>query len=115
MGDFARNIRVVDEISAYQWNLPEGWAKSVAEMVPKHTVLDRIVLNLLLAWRGAARTAEMPVTAVRAAHAAASGHAAFESPDSSILAFAEVVLVKLARRIPELVTMGELRAKLTAE
>jgi hypothetical protein len=72
-------------------------------------------MDLVLAWRAIAYTASMPVTAIKAMQAATLGYAKYVSPDGSIISFAESILAKVSRKIPELVEDRDLRSRLMSE
>jgi hypothetical protein len=53
----------------------------------------------------------MPATAIKAMQAATLGYAKFVSPDASVISFAEDVLAKVSRKVPELVERVEAARK----
>jgi hypothetical protein len=110
-----RHIHTDPDIAAYAGYMPEDWGENTINPIPEGTVLERLLMDLAMGWRCASYTAQMPVTSIRAMHAAALGRSKFVSPDSSIVAYSEQIIAKLARRVPELVENSKLRARLLSE
>ncbi len=107
-----RKITTDPDINAYQGYLPDEWGPKVIGPIPEGTVLERLLLDLAMAWRSASYTAQMPATAVRAMHAATAGLANYSSNDASIADFADKVIGKLAEQVPELHSNRTLSNKL---
>ena len=99
------------DINAYRGYMPDKWGENTIGTIREGTVLERLLLDLALAWRTASYTAQMPATSIRAMHAAAIG-ACFVSPDSSIVAYSERIIAELARKVPELTENRALRTRL---
>ena len=95
--------------------MPDDWAPKAFGPVKSGTALDDLLVDLLLAWRTIAYTASMPAIAIKVAQATTLGYAKFVSPDGSIIAFADAVLAKVSRKVPELVDDRKLRARLFRE
>ena len=110
-----RHIYTDAEITTYEGYVPDDWGEKPIEPIPEGTVLERLLLDLAMSWRSTSYTAQMPVTSIRAMHAAALGRTKFVSPDSSIVAFSERIIGELARRVPELVENSALRGHLLGE
>lgn len=110
-----RHIYIVAEITSYEGYLPDDWGQRTIEPIPEGTVLKRLLLDLAMSWRSISYIAQMPVTSIRAMHAAALGRTQFVSPDSSIVAFSEQIIGELARRVPALVENSTLRGRLLGE
>ena len=72
-------------------------------------------MDLLLGWRTTAYTAAMPATAIKVAQSTTLGYAKYVSPDGMVVAFAESILAKVSRKIPELVDDRRLREDLMKE
>ena len=100
------------DINAYQGYLPDEWGENTIGPIPEGTVLERLLLDLALAWRSASYTAQLPATSIRAMHAAAIGRASFVSPDSSIVAYSEKIIAQLTGMVPELTENRALRIRL---
>jgi hypothetical protein len=115
MSDPVRNIFIDTRIEAYEGYLPDAWAPTVFGRVKPGAALDSLLVDLVLAWRTTAYTASMPATAIKAMQAATLGYARFVSPDSSIISFADGILAKVSRKVPELVDDRNLRARLVSE
>lgn len=109
-----RHIFTDSEIDIYQGYMPDEWGELTFETIAADTVLERLLLDLALAWRTAAYTAQMPASSIRAMHAAALGRGNFVSPDSSIVAYSEKIAVELTKQIPELTEDRALRSRLMA-
>jgi len=110
-----RHIRTDPDIASYAGYLPDDWVREKIEPIAVGTVLERLLLDLAMGWRCASYTAQMPATSIRAMHAAALGRSKFVSPDSSIVAFSQQIIAKLAGRVPELFENSKLRARCVAE
>jgi hypothetical protein len=115
MAEPDRHIYMESEIKAYEGYMPDEWGEKTIGPSPEGTVLERLLLDLGLAWRSASYTAQMPATSIRAMHAAAVGRSNFVSPDSSIVAYSERIIGELCQRVPEVVGFTGLRARLVAE
>src|SRR5262245_58795663 len=102
MSEPVREIYTDDQIKAYEGYIPDDWGQRVIGPLPERTVLERLALDLGLAWRSASYTAQMPVTSIRAMHAAAIGRASLFSKNSTIAEFADRAIGKLADRMPGL-------------
>ena len=76
-----RRICTDPDIKVYQDYMPDEWGESIIGLIPRGTILERLVLDLAISWRSASYTAQMPVTAIKAMHAAAVGHGKFVAPD----------------------------------
>jgi hypothetical protein len=112
MAEPDRHIFTERDINAYQGYLPDEWGENTIGPIPEGTVLERLLLDLALAWRTASYTAQMPASSIRAMHAAAVGRASFVSPDSSIVAYSEKIIAELIRKVPELTDNPALRTRL---
>jgi len=108
------HIRVCPDIKAYQDYLPDDWSEAIVKKLPVGSVLERLVLDLALSWRGASYTAQMPATSIKAMHAAALGRGKVVSPDSSIVSYSDGILAKLSLQVPDLVDDRALRARIQA-
>jgi hypothetical protein len=115
MGDPVRNIYLDKRIESYEGYMPDDWAPKAFGIVKPGSTLDDLMVDLLLAWRTIAYTASMPATTIKVAQATTLGYAKFVSPDSSIIEFADAVLAKVSRKVPELVDDRRLRARLASE
>jgi hypothetical protein len=115
MPDPVRRIEIDDRIEAYSNYLPSDWMEAVSERAKPAPVLEDILTDMLLAWRATAYTASMPALMPQSSQAVLQGYMGTTSPDSSIITFAEGVLAKLSRKVPELVENSRLRATLMAE
>ena len=89
------------DINACQGYLPDEWGENTIGTIPEGTLLERLLLDLALAWRSASYTAQLPATSIRAMHAAAIGRASFVTPDSSIVAYSEKIIAQLTQKVPE--------------
>jgi hypothetical protein len=115
MVDPVRNIYIDNRIESYEGYVPDDWAAKAFAPVKPGSAFDHLLVDLLLAWRTTAYTASMPATAIKVAQASTLGYAKFVSPDSSIVAFADAVLAKVTRKVPELVEDRGLRVSLVSE
>jgi hypothetical protein len=115
MSDPVRNIYIDKRIGLYEGYVPDDWAPKAFGPVKPGSALDQLLVDLLLAWRTTAYTASMPATAIKVVQASTLGYAKFVSPDSSIIAFADAILAKVSRKVPELVDDRGLRARLVSE
>ena len=116
MGDHVCDIYIDKRIGLYTDYVPDDWApKAFGPVKSGSLALDHLLMDLLLAWRTTAYTASMPATAIKVVQASTLGYAKFVSPDSSIVAFADAVLAKVSRKVPELVEDRGLRARLMSE
>jgi hypothetical protein len=115
MSDVVREIYIDRRMEFYEGYIPDDWASNAFAPVKSGSVLDRLLLDLLLAWRTTAYTAAMPATAIKVAQATTLGYARYESPDRSIIAYSEAILAKLSRKIPELVEDRRLRETILEE
>ncbi len=115
MGDHVCDIYIDKRIGLYTDYVPDDWAPKAFGPVKSGSALDHLLMDLLLAWRTTAYTASMPATAIKVVQASTLGYAKFVSPDSSIVAFADAVLAKVSRKVPELVEDRGLRARLMSE
>ena len=113
--DQMSRIFIDDRIESYSEYFPDGWMAKASEESQPANFLNKLVLDLFLAWRTISYTASMPALVVKSMQAATLGYASYVSPDASIIAFGEGVLAKLSRRIPELVEDRRLRSILSAE
>ncbi|HUE12885.1 MAG TPA: hypothetical protein VMR25_01865 [Planctomycetaceae bacterium] len=110
-----RTIHTETDIKAYRGYMPDDWGAKTVGPIPAGTVLERLLLDLLMSWRSASYTAQMPATTIRAIHATAIGKGSVVTPDSSIVAYSERIIGALVQRVPELTENGSLRSKLMAE
>lgn len=110
-----RKIHIETDIKSYERYMPDDWGDKTITPIPTGTVLERLLLDLAMSWRSTSYTAQMPVTSIRAMHAAAIGRGSFVSPDSSIIAYSERIIGELTLRVPVLTENGALRAKLVGE
>ncbi len=110
-----RRIEIDDRIESYSGYLPSDWMQTVSDKAQPAPILDDVLADLLLAWRATAYTASMPALMPQSTQAVLQGYMGAVSPDGTIIAFAEGVMAKLSRRIPELVDNSRLRATLLAE
>lgn len=78
-----RRLHTDPKIDSYHGYIPDDWGPTHIEPLPKGTVIERLVLNLAVLWRTASYTAQMPTTAVRAAHAAAIGRGKHVTDDAN--------------------------------
>lgn len=115
MSDLDRQIEIDDRIEAYSDYLPSGWMQVVSDAARPAPILDHILTDLLIVWRSTAYTASMPAIMPQSSRAVMQGYMGTVSPDSSIITFADGVLAKLSRKLPELVENSRLRATLVAE
>src|SRR5579862_7149150 len=115
MSDPIRSIYVDPRIELYDNYVPDEWAKKAFEPVNPGSALDQMLVDLVMSWRTTAYTASMPATAVKIAQSTTLGYAKFVSPDGSIVAFAEGVLARASRKVPELVDDRRLREELMKE
>ena len=115
MSDPVRNIYIDNRMGSYEGYVPDDWGAKVFEVTKAAPGLDHMLVDLVMSWRTTAYTASMPATAIKAIQAATLGYAKFVSPDSSIIGFADGVLAKESRRVPELVEDRGLRARLASE
>lgn len=115
MTDPVRNIFIDNRMDSYEGYVPDDWASRAFEPVKPGSTLDHLLVDLLLSWRTTAYTASMPATAIKVAQATTLGYAKFTSPDGSIVAFADAILARLSRKVPELVDDRALRASLASE
>src|SRR5260370_35108399 len=115
MSDPVRIIYIDNRMESYEGYVPDDWSRKVFQPVKHGSTLDHLLVDLVLGWRTTAYTASMPATAIKAVQSATLGYAKFVSPDSSIVAFADAVLAKVSRRVPELVEDRALRERLAAE
>jgi hypothetical protein len=113
MAEPDRHIQIDPELNSYQGYMPDEWAKATLGPIKQGTVLERLLLDLALAWRTAAYTAQMPATAVRATHAAAVGRGTYASPDSSVVSLTDKIIAELSQKVPEFFENGSLRARVT--
>ena len=115
MDDPVREIHFDNRMESYEGYVPDGWSAETFGPVKPGSTLDHFLVDLLLAWRTTAYTASMPGTAIKVAQATTLGYAKFVSPDGSIVTFAENILAKVSRKVPELVEDRQLRAQLMTE
>jgi len=115
MAETDRQIRTDLDIDAYQGYHPDEWGPKTFASLPEKTVLERLLIDLALAWRTASYTAQMPATSIRAMHAAALGRGKYVTIDKSIITYSEQIIAELSRRVPELCENSTLRARLVAE
>jgi hypothetical protein len=115
MPDPNRQLFVDDRIDSYIGYLSSEWPQRVSDAAKSAPVLDDILLDLLLAWRTTAYTASMPAVFVQSLQTATESYVSTVSPDSSVIAFADAVLARLSRKLPQIVEDGQLRAELAKE
>jgi hypothetical protein len=115
MNDPIRNIYFDTRMETYNDYVPADWASRAFQAASPSPALDQLLLDLILAWRTTAYTASMPTIMIRSVQASTLAYAGFVSPDSSIISFADGVLARLSRNVPELANNAELRTRLTAE
>ena len=65
-----RTIHTVTHIKAYEGYMPDDWGEKTIGGASVGTVIERLLLDLGMAWRSASYTAQMPATSIRAMHAA---------------------------------------------
>jgi hypothetical protein len=115
MSEPLREIWIDKQLELYEGYLSDEWTGQVYDATKATSALYQMVVDLVLAWRTTVYTASMPATAIKAMQAATLGYAKFVSPDASIISFAEAVLAKVSRKVPELVEDRDLRARLMSE
>src|SRR5262249_24906601 len=99
MEDKLPSIYIWPEKAVYEGYMPDGWPENTTGAIPIGTKLGRLVLDLAIGWRSVSYTAQMPATAIELLYEGASGRSEFQSPDSSIVAFAERIIARLGERI----------------
>ncbi len=110
-----RRIQIDQRIEVYQDYLSSEWAENILAAANPSATLDKMVLDLLLAWRTVGYTACMPANSIQAMRSALIGYSHRSSSDANILAFGENVIAFVSRKIPELVDDRRLRSRLIAE
>ncbi len=115
MAEADRTLHTETDIAAYRGYIPDDWGEKTVGPLKEGTVLERLVLDLSLAWRSASYTAQMPATSIRAMHAVAVGLSNFATPNASIVRFADAVIGRLADRVPELAVDRTLGMRLVQE
>jgi len=108
-------IWIDNRMESYEGYLPDEWTGQVSGASKATSTLYQMVVDLILAWRTTAYTAMMPAVAIKAMQAVTLGYAKFTSPDRSIISFAEAILAKVSRKVPELVEDRDLRSRLMSE
>jgi hypothetical protein len=115
MSEPLREIWIDNRMGQYEGYIPDDWAPKAFGPVKTGSALDNLLLDLLLGWRTTAYTAAMPATAIKVAQSTTLGYAKYVSPDGMVVAFAESILAKVSRKIPELVDDRRLRGNLMKE
>lgn len=110
-----RKIHTESDIDAYSGYIPDDWSEKFVGFISEGSVMDRLLLDLVLSWRCASYTAQLPASLIRAIHAAGLGRKSFVSPDSSIVAYSDRIIEKLTLRVPDLIENRLLRAKVMKE
>jgi hypothetical protein len=110
-----RKIYIDERIESYEGYVPDDWGAKAFEIAKSAPSLDRLLADLVLAWRTTAYIASMPATFIKGIQASTLGYAKFVSPDSSIVSFAENIIAKVSRKVPQLVDDRHLRSRLIAE
>jgi hypothetical protein len=82
-----RRIQIDYRIEAYQEYLSSEWAETIATKALSSATLDKMVLDLILAWRTVGYTACMPAASIQAMRSALVGYSHRSSSDANILAF----------------------------
>jgi hypothetical protein len=110
-----RTIHTEIDLKAYEGYMPDAWGEVKIGSAEEGTVLERLLLNLGVAWRCASYVAQMPATSIKVMHAAAVGRSKFVSPDASIVSYSDAIIAKLCQRVPEVFENSRLRARVVAE
>lgn len=115
MDEANRQVYIGSRLDRYEGFLPQDWAQQISDAAKPSASLDPIVMDLVMAWRTTAYTASMPAVLVKSLQSLSIGYMCSVSPDSTVIAFADTVIQKVSRKVPELVEDRQLRSKLVAE
>ncbi|MEX1041684.1 MAG: hypothetical protein WDZ51_13680 [Pirellulaceae bacterium] len=113
--DSQHNIFIDDRPDSYKDFLSTNQGSSLSEAACPSPGLNEFVDALLLDWRATSYTASMPGILITSLHSVMDGWLAYESPDGSIAKFADLVLIALSRKIPQVIKSKKLRVKIKAE
>ena len=81
----AKNVLIDDRMASYRSFFDHDWAVRMRDLV-RETILDELVFNLCAAWKGAAKTHEMPWLTVELIGAFADGFVnAFQPPGQELI------------------------------
>ena len=110
-----RQLYVDTRLGSYRDYFPSATAEAFSAAAQPARLLDEFVLDLILQWRTTAYIASMPAMLLESLGTFSQAYMASVSPDSSVLAFADVVLAKLSLKLPDLVDDQQLRSRIARE
>ena len=106
------NIFIDDRMESYRNFFGDDWGQSMEALTAAAPKLDRLVLDLMLDWRGAAYTVSSPAIMVDHFRSFAEGYVNDPEPNTSLLCLAGNLLTKLSRELPEISADPQLQRKL---
>jgi hypothetical protein len=106
------NIFIDDRMESYRNFFGDDWGQSMEALTAAAPKLDRLVLDLMLDWRGAAYTVSFPAIMLDLFRSFAEGYVNDPEPNTSLLRLADSLLAALSQKLPEISADPQLQRKL---
>lgn len=105
-------VYITTSLESYRDFLSDDWATRIEALTTAAPKLSEIVLDLIVDWRAAAYTASLPAMALDQVKAYHDGYVNTSKINTAFLDLADVVIAKLATKLPELTVDPQLISRL---
>lgn len=115
MGETVKRIFYETDLKAYNSFLENEWTTKIMEDLESHKVLQELIIDLIINWRGASYTTYLPLQTIDHVQSFYEGYQKSDRPNYNLVRLTEIIIQRFNNKIPEFKVDPTLARKMKTE